>query len=114
MRNKLIGAATVTALSLNLLAVATPAKAEPRYELVQPVAVTTWTEEVPVPVTAERAAPPKQAAAPKQAPDTKDESLSSKVGSFIGMLALVLLFLGWYGWNSVYNPNGRHADMHRQ
>ena len=114
MRNKLIGAATVTALSLNLLAVATPAKAEPRYELVQPVAVTTWTEEVPVPVTAERAAPPKQAAAPKQATDTDDESLSSKVGSFIGMLALVLLFLGWYGWNSVYNPNGRHADMHRQ
>ena len=114
MRNKLIGAATVTALSLNLLAVATPAKAEPRYELVQPVAVTTWTEEVPVPVTAERAAPPKQAAAPKQAPDTKDESLSRKVGSFIGMLALVLLFLSWYGWNSVYNPNGRHADMHRQ
>ncbi len=30
------------------------------------------------------------------------------------MLALIILFLGWYGWNSVYNPNGRHADMHRQ
>lgn len=114
MRNKLIGTPIAAALSLSMLAVATPAEAEPRYELVQPVAVTPWTEEVPVPVTAERAAPPKQAAAPKQAPDTKDESLSSKVGSFIGMLALIILFLGWYGWNSVYNPNGRHADMHRQ
>ena len=114
MRNKLIGTPIAAALSLSMLAVATPAEAEPRYELVQPVAVTPWTEEVPVPVTTERATPPKQAAAPKQATDTDDESLSSKVGSFIGMLALVLLFISWYGWNSVYSPNGRHADMHRQ
>lgn len=106
MRTRMIGAAVVAAMSFNLAAVASPAEAEQKVRFTQPVAVTPKTDVEPVLVTAERVGTTQ----PTQ--DANEESLSSKVGSVIGLLVLMALMLGWYGWNNVNNPNGRHADLH--
>lgn len=106
MRTKIIGAVVATTISLNLAAVAAPAEAEQKVRFTQPVAVTPKTDVEPVLVTAERVGTTQ----PTQ--DANEESLSSKVGSVIGLLVLMALMLGWYGWNNVNNPNGRHADLH--
>lgn len=106
MRARMIGAAVVAAMSFNLAAVAAPAEAEQQVRFTQPVAVTPRTDVEPVLVTAEKVK------TTQLAKDANGESLSSKVGSVIGLLVLMALMLGWYGWNNVNNPNGRHADLH--
>lgn len=106
MRTRMIGAAVAAAMSLNLAAVAAPAEAEQRVGFTQPVAVTPRTDVNPALVTAEKV---KTTQATTVA---NEESLSSKVGSAIGLVVLIALFLGWYGWNNVNHPNGRHADLH--
>lgn len=70
------------------------------------MAVTPRTDVEPVLVTAEKVK------TTQLAKDANEESLSSKVGSVIGLLVLMALMLGWYGWNNVNNPNKRHADLH--
>lgn len=106
MRTRMIGAAMVAAMSCNLAAVAAPAEAEQKVKFTQPVAVTPKTDVEPVLVTAEKVK------TTQLANDANEESLSSKVGSVIGLLVLMALMLRWYGWNNVNNPNGRHADLH--
>lgn len=106
MRTRMIGAAIVAAMSFNLVAVAAPADAEQKVRFTQPVAVTPRTDVEPVIVTAEKVK------TTQATTNTNEESLSSKVGSAIGLVVLIALFLGWYGWNNVNNPNGRHADLH--
>lgn len=106
MRARMIGAAVVAAMTFNLATVAAPAEAEQQVRFTQPVAVTPMTDVEPVLFTAERVGTTQ----PTQ--DANEESLSSKVGSVIGLLVLMSLMLGWYGWNNVNNPNGRHADLH--
>lgn len=111
-RSRVPAVTLVATLALNLLSVAPLTNAESRYELVAPVAVTTPTEEVPVPLPLEYATPiPTK---PQTAADVEDATLSSEIGDIVGVIALVGLMLAWFGWNSVYNPNGRFAEQHRQ
>lgn len=106
MRTRMIGAAVVAAMSFNLAAVVAPAEAEQGVGFTQPVAVTPRTDANPALVTAGKVK------TTQATTNTNEESLSSKVGSAIGLVVLMALMLGWYGWNNVNNPNGRHADLH--
>lgn len=106
MRTRMIGAVVAATVSLNLAGVTSPAEAEQKVRFTQPVAVTPKTDVEPVLVTAEKVK------TIQLAKDANEESLSSKVGSVIGLLVLMALMLSWYGWNNVNNPNGRHADLH--